>query len=73
MAKKNDSYEKMMERLEEIVQKMENSPLSLEETIQLYEEGVSLSNRLYKLLNDAEGKIKILTSEGEKNFTVNEE
>ena len=33
-----------------------------------YEEGIKICNSLYKILNDTEGKIKILTAEGEKDF-----
>ncbi|MBK5240759.1 exodeoxyribonuclease VII small subunit [Clostridium sp.] len=68
MAKKKESYENMMERLEVIVDLMEVNEITLEETMASYEEGVKICNSLYKILNDTEGKIKILTSEGEKDF-----
>lgn len=68
MAKKNESYEMLMEKLEEIVKLMESNDLSLEESIKKYEEGVNFSNKLYKILNDAEGKITLLTEQGEKKF-----
>lgn len=68
MAKKKESYENMMERLEEIVDVMDGNEVSLEETMTIYEEGIKICNSLYKILNDTEGKIKILTAEGEKDF-----
>lgn len=72
MARKKQDYESMMEKLEAIVNKMENNELSLEEALKNYEEGIKLSSNLYKILNEAEGKIKILSGQGEKNFNIDE-
>jgi len=68
MAKKKESYENMMGRLEEIVNQMDGNEITLEQTMNNYEEGVKICNSLYKILNDTEGKIKILTDEGERDF-----
>jgi exodeoxyribonuclease VII small subunit len=68
MAKKKESYESMMVRLEEIVDIMDGNEVTLEQTMVIYEEGIKICNNLYKILNDTEGKIKILTAEGEKDF-----
>lgn len=68
MAKKKESYENMMVRLEEIVDIMDGNEVTLEQTMIIYEEGIKICNNLYKILNDTEGKIKILTAEGEKDF-----
>lgn len=68
MPRKNESYESMMEKLEDIVNIMDGKELSLEESLKKYEEGVKLCNKLYKVLNEAEGKIKLLTEDGEKDF-----
>lgn len=68
MVKKSDSYENMMVKLESIVDTMDSRELSLEENIKNYEEGIKLCNKLYKILNEAEGRIKILTENGEKDF-----
>jgi exodeoxyribonuclease VII small subunit len=73
MVRRSESYESMRSRLDEILQLMEQETLSLEETMKIYEEGIKLSNKLYKLLEEAEGKIRILTNDGEKNFLENEE
>jgi len=48
---------------------MDGSELSLSEAMKNYEEGIKLCNLLYKTLNEAEEKIKILTDQGEQNFT----
>ena len=68
MAKKKESYENMMIRLEEIVDIMDGNEITLEQAMTIYEEGIKTCNNLYKILNDTEGKIKILTAEGEKDF-----
>lgn len=68
MAKKKETYENMMERLEEIVGIMDGKEVTLEGTMVNYEEGIKICNSLYKILNDTEGKIKILTDEGERDF-----
>jgi len=73
MAKKKETYESMLDRLDEIVNLMDSNQLSLEESMKYYEEGIKLSNKLYKILNDAEGKIKLLTEQGEKDFFEEEE
>lgn len=70
MPRKSESYENMMEKLEEIVNIMDSRELSLEESMKKYEEGIKLCNKLYKTLNEAEGKIKLLTEDGEKDFDV---
>lgn len=68
MAKKKDSYETKMNRLEEVVSLMESSELTLDESLERYEEGIKLYKELYKLLQEAEGKIKLLTDDGQVDF-----
>jgi len=51
------SFEKAMERLEEIVNHLESGDLSLEQALEVYEEGVKLSLYCDTKLNEAEGKI----------------
>lgn len=53
-------FEKKLNRLEEIVQKMEKGDIALEESLKLFEEGVKLSRECHKRLNDAEAKVKLL-------------
>lgn len=68
MVKKAEGFEELLERLQNIVADMDGGELSLEQSMKNYEEGIKLSNKLYKILNEAEGKIKILTEDGEKDF-----
>ncbi|MBE6586242.1 MAG: exodeoxyribonuclease VII small subunit [Ruminococcaceae bacterium] len=61
-AKEEITYEAAVARLEEIVRKLEQSreEIGLEESMKLYEEGVSLVRRCYRELEAAEQKVKIL-------------
>jgi exodeoxyribonuclease VII small subunit len=73
LPKKNESFESLMKKLEDIVNTMENEALSLDDSMKNYEEGIKLSNKLYKYLQEAEGKVKILINNKEEDFLVNEE
>ncbi len=73
MAKKSNSFESMMNKLEEIAGIMDNEQLTLEQSMKYYEEGIKLCNKLYKALNEAEGKIKLLIEGKEENFLLKEE
>ncbi len=53
-------FEKKLQRLEEIVQKMEKGDLALEESLKLFEEGVKLSRDCHTQLNQAEVQVKKL-------------
>jgi len=60
------SYEQQMKRLEEIVAKLEDGSLGLDESLRLFEEGTKLAAECNKVLNNAEQKIiKLSGEEGE--------
>ena len=59
--KKKISLEESTQRLEEIVYKMENEKLPLEESLKLYEEAVGIVARCSEELEDAKRRIMILT------------
>ena len=60
-----DSFEKQMNRLEEIVDTIEKGEVSLDESIKLYEEGLKLSKGLKKQLKSFEDKINELNKEND--------
>ena len=70
MVKKTETYEAQLEMLEKIVEKMDSGEISLEDSMKDYEEGVKLCNKLYKTLNEAEGKIKIISGNSEEEFSI---
>ncbi len=57
---KEDSFEKNLERLDAIVAELEDAELPLEKALQLYEEGMKLSEVCHKQLSEAEGRVEIL-------------
>ncbi|ERK30753.1 exodeoxyribonuclease VII small subunit [Clostridium intestinale] len=65
MVKKNETYENMLEKLKDIVDKLESNELNIDDSMKMYEEGTKLVNRLYKTLDTLEGKIKVISEEGE--------
>lgn len=62
------SYEDMLQNLKNILEKLEENELSLEEAMKEYEKGIKLVNKLYKTLNDYEGKISIVKNGEEVEF-----
>lgn len=54
-------FEKKLNRLEEIVKKMESGDLKLDESLKLFEEGVGLTRKCQDELEQAEQKVKQLT------------
>lgn len=59
------TFEEMMEKLEKISEELENSDLSLDESMAKFEEGMKLSKKCSEILDNAEKKIKILIDKGE--------
>jgi exodeoxyribonuclease VII small subunit len=53
-------FEKSLARLEDVVKRLENTDLSLDEAMSLFEEGVGLSRECQKQLEEAEGRVEIL-------------
>jgi exodeoxyribonuclease VII small subunit len=58
---KTEPFEKNLERLDDIVRELEDADLPLEKALQLYEEGMKLSEVCHKQLDEAEGRVEILT------------
>lgn len=54
---KQISYEKAIERLEEIVEKLNSNEISLDESLLLFEEGTKLTKDCHDMLENAKQKI----------------
>jgi exodeoxyribonuclease VII small subunit len=67
MDAKSFSFEDAMKRLEEIVRLLENGQVSLDESIKLYEEGISLVNSANSLLTNAKQKLMAVSIDNENN------
>ena len=62
----NLTFEQALEKLEEIVQKLESGCETLDDSIKLFEEGMQLADRVDKELDCAEKKIvKLINKNGE--------
>lgn len=55
------TYESVVKRLEEIIEQMEGGELSLDKSLQLFEEGMKLCAFCNNALNNAEQKIRLLS------------
>ena len=75
--KKEFDFEKTLIELENLVEKIEQGDTSLEESLKLFERGVSLTRACQKALSDAEQKVQILMQDGDKqslsSFTAEQE
>lgn len=60
MSKKNPTFEESLARLEEILTALEGGDAKLDETLKLYEEGVSLVRACNQYLQVAEQTVKSL-------------
>jgi exodeoxyribonuclease VII small subunit len=61
--KKSSNFEKDLQELEDLVEKMEGGDLSLEDSLVHFERGIALTRACQKALTEAEQKIQILLAE----------
>ena len=54
------TFEKNLEQLTTVIQKMEQQDVGLEESLKLYEQGIQLTRKCQKIIDDAEQKIEQL-------------
>ena len=66
MAKRN--FEKALADLENIVQRLDENDLSLDESLSLFEEGIKLSRFCSQKLDAVENKVEILLRDDEGNL-----
>jgi exodeoxyribonuclease VII small subunit len=59
-------FEECIQRLEKIVQELEQGDVPLEKSLTLFEEGMQLSASCRKELEEAEGKVEILLKQNGK-------
>ena len=67
---KEDNFETKIESLEKIVAELEKGDLSLEDSVNKFEEGMKISKECSELLEDAEKRISIIL---EKDGEIREE
>ncbi|MEQ2526124.1 exodeoxyribonuclease VII small subunit [Robertmurraya yapensis] len=69
------SFEEAMKKLEDIVERLEEGDVPLEEAISIYRQGMELSKLCHDKLKDVEEQLtQILTEDGKKeDFSIQEE
>ena len=67
---KPKTFETSLEELERIVRELEQGELSLEKSLELFEQGVKLSRDCQERLNQAERRIEILMRDNQGRATV---
>ena len=60
MAKMTPQLEQSLDSLEALVERMESGELTLEESLQAFEQGVKLTRECQQALSQAEQKVRIL-------------
>ena len=65
-------FEESLNKLEEIVGKLEKGEISLEESLPIFEEGMKILGNLKDYLADAEIKIEQLIKDSEGKFKTDE-
>jgi exodeoxyribonuclease VII small subunit len=55
-----EKFEEALEKLEEIVKKMESGDLTLDESLKAFEEGIRLSRLCAQKIDEAERRVDIL-------------
>ena len=60
MAKKTPQLAQSLDSLEALVERMESGELTLEESLQAFEQGVKLTRECQQALSQAEQKVRIL-------------
>lgn len=57
-----EKFENSLNKLEDIVKKLEEGDVTLDESLSLFEQGIKLSKVCQKMLDDAEKKVSVLMS-----------
>ncbi|HEX9583689.1 MAG TPA: exodeoxyribonuclease VII small subunit [Gammaproteobacteria bacterium] len=66
-ASKRVDFERTLDELEKLVERMEAGELGLEESLKLYERGIELSKACQKALDAAEQRIRVLSEKDGKS------
>lgn len=67
------SFEEALARLEELVNRLEEGNLPLEESLKLFAEGINLTKKCNKHLEQAEKQISILLEDDKEQAVIREE
>jgi exodeoxyribonuclease VII small subunit len=68
--KTEKTFEESFSRLEKILERLESEDISLDETLKLYEEGLTLTKVCYDKLTNAELRIKEINKNIKGDFEI---
>ncbi|HDJ27633.1 MAG TPA: exodeoxyribonuclease VII small subunit [Proteobacteria bacterium] len=57
------SFETALKKLEEVVEKLESGEVSLDQSLKLFEQGITLVRQCSKRLDEVESKVQVLVSD----------
>ena len=63
-------FDDVLDRLRQVVERLEGGKLTLEESLAAYEEGVALARRGHSLLDSAEKRVELLVRAGSSGIEV---
>lgn len=67
---KQDNFETSLHTLEEVVDRLENADLSLEEALASFEQGVASAARCQELLKAVETQVEVLMKKQDQTFAA---
>lgn len=67
---KTENFETALHTLEEVVDRLENADLSLEEALASFERGVASAARCQQLLKAVETQVEVLLKQQDQTFAV---
>ena len=68
--KKEKAFEEALKELEEIVNRLEQGDLPLEDALQLFEQGVRLSRLCHTRLDEAQKRVEVLLKDESGKMTT---
>jgi exodeoxyribonuclease VII small subunit len=57
------SFETALKKLEEVVEKLESGEVSLDQSLKLFEQGITLVRQCSKRLDEVESKVQVLVND----------
>jgi len=68
--RKTPNFEKSLQQLESLVERLESGELSLEESLKTFEQGIKLTRSCQTALQEAEQKVEILLQQENGDTTT---
>lgn len=69
---RGSDFEKSFQQLEKIVQRLESEELSLDDSLKLFEEGITLSRFCHQKLSEVEKRIELILADAKGEPVVEE-